>query len=78
MTGPTRVLWGRRATAQPSEHGIPACYRDLAEESDNSMCSLAYAPYDQQELLKKFPSCERCQAGCRAALLYYTHKDTAQ
>lgn len=78
MTGPARVLWGHRPTAQPSEHGIPACYRDLAEESDGSMCALAYAPYDQQKLMASSPGCERCQAGCRAALLYYTHKDSVE
>lgn len=78
MTGPGRILWEHRATAQPSDHGIPACYRDLAEESDGSMCALAYAPNDQQELLKRSAGCERCQAGCRAALLYYTHKDTVE
>jgi hypothetical protein len=76
VTGPTRILWSRRATGQPSVSGIPMCYRPLGEESDGSMCALAYAPADQQKLMASSPGCERCQAGCRAALLYYTHKDT--
>lgn len=71
MTGPARILWDRRPTAQPSSDGVPACYRDLADEPDGSMCALAYAPETQQDLLRRSPGCERCQAGCNAAALFW-------
>lgn len=77
MTGPGRVLWSRRATAQPSATGIPGCYRPLGAD-DGSMCYLAYTPDTQQDLLQDYPTCERCQAGCRAAQVYWTEKDFAK
>jgi hypothetical protein len=48
----------------------PACYRVV---DDGHACAACATPDAQQDLLRVSPGCERCQAGVRAAWLYWTY-----
>jgi hypothetical protein len=70
VTGPYRLT---RPTGQPSNAGIPLCYRTDADD-DGAACALCYEPEAQQALLWIHPGCTGCVAGQWAAKLYYAQR----